>query len=138
VLSKLVIISSAKNNLETPRPNRFARFFVRNRLVPTGLSGIRNRFVFDMFGAVTPEEKDLLMAILRDSDGPLTRWSLKAIMDWQRTDLPDNCIHIHGTADKIIFPGGVAPTHWIEGGTHFMIYNRAAEVSALIMKHLAS
>ena len=49
----------------------------------------------------------------------------------------DELVHIHGTADQILPPETIHEAHWIKGGEHIMIYNRADEVSALINEHLA-
>jgi hypothetical protein len=53
-------------------------------------------------------------------------------MEWKAGPAPAHIVHIHGTADQIIAPEPVKPTHWIEGGEHIMVYTRAAEVGALI------
>jgi hypothetical protein len=44
--------------------------------------------------------------------------------------LPTNLVHIHGTADRIFPARYVKPDVWINGGGHFMIVSRAAEISA--------
>ena len=91
----------------------------------------------ERFGAETNEEQKLLADILADTDGPFAKWSGKAIINWKSTDHAPGIVHIHGTADRMIPPALIHPTHWVEGGTHLMVYHRAAEVSALISQHLA-
>jgi hypothetical protein len=60
------------------------------------------------------------------------------ILSWQSTEVPENIIHIHGTKDRLLTPAGIQPTYWIADGGHFMIWNLASEISALIQQELSS
>lgn len=135
-VKQVFLLSSAKDATELPPVGGFVRFIVDHKLVPTSLSKIPNKVMYERFGVETDEEKKLLMDILRKTDGGFTRWALKSIINWQSRDHVDNIIHIHGTKDKMIFPEFVKPTHWIEGGTHFMTWQRAGEISTLIDQQL--
>jgi hypothetical protein len=41
-------------------------------------------------------------------------------------------VHIHGTADRLFPPKKLTPDYWIKGGGHFMVWNRAEEVSEIL------
>lgn len=135
-VKQLFLISSAKDACEMPPAGAFLRFLVNNELLPVGLSKVPNKILYDRFGVETDQEKKLLMDILRKTDNGFTKWAMKAILNWQTTIHVPDIIHIHGTADKMIFPANVKPTYWIEEGTHFMVYQRAGDISRLIEKHL--
>jgi len=131
-VKQLFLISSAKDATELPRFGGLARFLVNRQLVPVGLSKIAVKPLYDRFGVVTAEEKDLLKDILRSTDNGFTSWAMKAMLNWKTQEHVPQIIHIHGTADKLILPQFVKPTHWIKEGTHFMAYQRAGEISRII------
>ncbi len=83
------------------------------------------------------EEHALIQSILEDTDPHFARCAFRALIEWQSsTPAPGNIVHIHGTADQLIVPDKILATHWVEGGQHIMIYNRADVVSTLIAQHL--
>ena len=78
-----------------------------------------------------------MRAILEDTDNHFARCALRSMIDWRSMPPPADIVHIHGTADAMILPDNIHPTHWVKGGKHIMVYSRAAEVSALIAQHLS-
>jgi pimeloyl-ACP methyl ester carboxylesterase len=136
-VKKVIVISSAKNASELPPANFFLRFLVRNGLIPVSLGKVPSRQIYDRFGVTTDVEKALLMSILQKTDNGFTKWALKAMLEWSTRDHMPHLFQLHGTVDKIISPQYIQPDHWIEGGTHFMIYQQAEEISALISSYLA-
>ncbi len=139
-VKKAIIMSSAKGMMELQGVK--LGWPIKKLLVSQALPGfiykMTNSVMYKMFGAETEEEKKLLHDILKDSDGHFVRWAMKAILLWQNGYAPENIVHIHGTADKIIPPGAVNPDHWIKDGTHMMVYNRADEISKLISDELSA
>lgn len=135
-LHQLFLVSSAKAVTELPYPQGWMVMLIRFNLIPTKLINRPNEFVYKMFGAHTDDERALMKKIMEDTDGKFLKWALRAMLKWGNDTWPKDLIHIHGTADKMIPAANVHPTYWIEGGQHIMIYNRAAEVSALIHKNL--
>jgi len=85
-----------------------------------------------LFGA---ENNELLRAIIRDTDPSFLRWALNAILSWGSSDAIPSCIRIHGTKDRVIPLKGDATQ--VEGGGHFMIVNRAVEVSRIVNEVVA-
>lgn len=135
-VAKLFLVSSAKTIDELPKPDRIVRFLIKNSLLPAAIFNTPNRFVYSAFGAYTKEEKKLISSILKDTDGHFMKWAFKALLHWDNTEQPASTIHIHGTDDKIIPAVNIHPDHWIQGGTHIMIYNRATEISIIIETYL--
>ncbi|GAA4460700.1 hypothetical protein GCM10023093_03810 [Nemorincola caseinilytica] len=101
-------------------------------------SAFNTPFWFELFslGSHTDEERKLLRQIISDYDPKFVQWCIKALLSWENTEAPANIWHIHGTADRVITPSSVKPDHWVKGGSHIMVYNRAAEVSAWIAEQL--
>lgn len=134
---KVIIVSSAKAPAELHMPGNFLQFIIHKRLLPVGLAVLGGRRVTERFGARTDEEHQLIGSVLEDTNPHFARCAFRAMIDWQsQVPPPESLVHIHGTADQIIQPDRIHPTHWISDGSHIMIYNRPDVVSALIEKHL--
>ena len=82
-----------------------------------------------MFGANTDLEKKLLSQIIIDSNPHFVKWCLGALLQWHNKERPKNVIHIHGDNDKILPIRFVNPDIVIKGGSHFMVWTKAKEVS---------
>ncbi len=136
-VKKVILVSSAKDSTELPPVGGFVNFIVHHGLLPVGITKLPSRQTYRRFGAQTDEEQHLLISILKATDNGFLKWATKAMIDWRSMHHENNLLHIHGTADRIITPKHVKPDYWIEGGTHFMVYHNAAEISAIIAKHLA-
>jgi hypothetical protein len=84
-----------------------------------------------IFGAVN---KKLLTKIINDTDPDFIKWAIDKIAHWQNETLLPKAIRIHGTNDKLIPLAGKAIE--IKDGTHFMIVDRAEEISAIVNDHM--
>ena len=134
----VIIVSSNKLPEERPDVGGFFKFLGRNGLMPFGLAKYAGNILFSRFGAKTQDEKDLLRSFFKNTDAHFFNCAMRSILNWRTdTPLPEGLLHIHGTADQILPPDKIQHAHWIEGGEHIMIYDRADEVSALINEHLA-
>lgn len=134
--TKTILISSAKTKYELPVYHGILRSIIINCLIPPFLLKIGNPVVYDMFGAKTAEERQMLSEVFKHSDGNIMSHAMKAIVQWENSKVPANLVHIHGTADKIIPFENVKPHYIIDGGSHIMIYNRADEIAEIIANEL--
>jgi pimeloyl-ACP methyl ester carboxylesterase len=133
--AKVIIVSSAKSPSELPPVKPWVKYLVHNGLIPVGLAKYSGDNITDRFGADTEEEKKMVLSILSATDNHFARCALRAMVEWRSTAIPD-IVHIHGTADAMILPDFIHPTHWVEGGKHIMVWSRAEEVSRLIAQHI--
>lgn len=136
-VEKVIIISSAKTRFELPVMGGILGWLMSLPIIPSFIYTIPNFYVDKLFGAYTHEEKELLHGIIRDANGHFVKWALRAVHTWRNETVPKHLVHIHGTADNILSSERSKPSYWIEGGTHIMIYNRAAEINAIIAAELA-
>lgn len=135
--TKLIVVSTAKNKYELVEGSgKYLGYLIKHGLIPAWLFTIPNPILYRRFGADTKRERALLRSILKDTDPRFVKWALKALLLWTNEKYPRHIIHIHGTADRIIYPDHIHAQHWVEGGTHMMIYNRAVEISKIIEEHL--
>tara|TARA_R110002051_G_scaffold148354_4_gene220949 strand:+ start:43 stop:696 length:654 start_codon:yes stop_codon:yes gene_type:complete len=81
------------------------------------------------------DQKKLLKAILKDSDLTFTKWALKELTNWKNETRLPNLIKIGGSKD-ILLPAKGNNTILIEHGAHFMIVDKAEEISNLLNEKL--
>ncbi len=62
---------------------------------------------------------------------------INIIVNWERNSLPENFVHIHGDADRLLQFKYVKPNYTIQKGSHAMIVFQADEISKIIEKELA-
>lgn len=135
---KILLIASAKNKNELPTWFLIAGKLQLNRLVPSSLFKTTNFITNWLFGANTSPEKKLLKNIIKDTDLKFLKWAINQIVNWQNLSVPQNCIHIHGTNDRILPIKNVKADYHISNGGHFMTINKAKEIEYIINKNCNS
>ncbi len=99
------------------------RLFKPPQLVANWLFGVKN--------------KKLLKEILNDTDLKFAKWAMNEFACWQNTEqLNNKVLNIGGTNDKLIHPKKGNEVKLIEKGEHFMIVDRADEISQIINEAL--
>jgi hypothetical protein len=101
-------------------------------LIPKKLMNPPKVIAHFMFGT---EKKELLNSILADTDLNFTKWAIRELMNWKNQLRLDNLIKIGGTKDKLLPPKG-ENTILIEKGEHFMIVDKAKEISNIINERI--
>jgi len=133
-VKKVILISSAKTKKEIPFYFRWAGALRLNKLLPARLLKSANAFTYWYFGVVDNSERKMLQVILNDTDPMFLKWAIDKIVHWKNVTVSDNAVHIHGTKDRILPLRYVKADHTIPGGGHFMVWNKADEIAALIKK----
>lgn len=123
-----ILISSVETRDELSRVIRGLGKSKLIELIPKALLNPPRSVARFMFGT---KNRALLNAILDDTDLSFTKWALRALMNWENQSKIPNLIKIGGTKDKLLAPRGEHTT-LIEDGEHFMIVDRADEISAII------
>ncbi|RAJ83500.1 hypothetical protein CLV59_103468 [Chitinophaga dinghuensis] len=135
-VSQNILISSIKNTQEKPG---YFNWVLRLHLLqlPDFLIFQNRRFVVERYMDVqSAEEKELLRAYLAKKDYAYTRWAVNVMLHWQNEYLPENLVHINGDKDHPFPIKYVHPTHIIHNGGHFMVMNRAEEISRILAENL--
>lgn len=132
-----VIISSTMLSMHLPALYRFAGKFGLLKLIPAKFLKSSNKLTQSYyFGTRSGSEKALLSKIIKDTDPYFLKWAIGSILSWENKIKPARIFHIHGTNDKILYSKKATPDFVIENGTHFMVYQNAAEISRIIDKLL--
>lgn len=98
-------------------------------LIPKKAFDIPSRLASKLFGT---KNIRLLHAILADADLGFTKWAVIALTQWKNNIPLEKCIKITGTNDILIPAKMDDHTFLINGGAHFMVVDRADEISQII------
>lgn len=135
---KVILISSSKCTKEVPRLYRIAGMLGLLYLVPITLVKHMYFMFYLLFGIKFQYDKELLKAVLRDTDNTFLFRASKMVATWKRKTYNPAIVHIHGTADKILYPFSIKANYWVKGGGHMMIMLNHTEVNAIIKDVLAA
>ena len=137
-VQKIIIISSIKSAQELPLWMRTVARLKLNKIVPVRSNYKLTSFIQNHFlGISTPEEKALVAQSRRKANTHYIQWSVDKIVNWKNTWRPPVIIHIHGDNDKMFPIKNIHADYVVKHGGHFMIMNKAPEVSVLIQSALA-
>jgi pimeloyl-ACP methyl ester carboxylesterase len=132
----LILVSSLQNAQELPFYYRWAGKLYIDMFMPSFLLKQPNALAYYFFGVVGKEEKDLLKAILKDTDSRFLKWAIRQIVTWQGIPANNPLLHLHGNRDRILPFHFVKNASKIQDGGHFMVLNKAEEISEKILLFL--
>ncbi len=132
-VEKVILISSAKTDSEIPLYFKLFRWFPIHRVFPfKTLLWTTYRLAYWIFSLETPDECQILRSILVDTDADFLKWALHKVVTWKNQAVSDCLHHLHGTGDRIFPIHFVTPHAKVEQGGHFMVMNRATQISSLL------
>lgn len=123
-LRKVIIISSVKCNMEVPLRMKIAKSTKAYKLVPTGL--MKNVEVLSKFsfGKVIQQRLKLYEKYLSMREKVYLDWAIEQMIMWQRTEIDEKVVHIHGDIDEVFPIKNIKNCITIKGGTHIMILSK--------------
>jgi pimeloyl-ACP methyl ester carboxylesterase len=136
-VKKVIIVSSCKVRAELPAYMRAAGRAGLHKALPywaVTQNKHLNRFIFDTRSR--EEELYLKRMMLADTHAQFLKRSVNMILNWKNMERPPSLVHIHGDRDKLLLPGPVHADYWVKNGGHFMIWNMANEISAILNREL--
>jgi pimeloyl-ACP methyl ester carboxylesterase len=131
-VSKIIIISSIKSSKELPLWMRTVAKLKLNKIVSLKSSRLTQPVQNKMLGIQSEEEKALVASLRREADLPYTNWAVNQAINWKNDWQHPHIYHIHGDKDNMFPIKNIKADYTIKNGGHFMIMNRAAEVSDCI------
>lgn len=128
-----ILISSieTKNDLKP-----IYRFFAKTNsidLIPSLFFKPPLALMCYLFGT---NQKKLLGDILNDTDLMFAKWATKELINWKNNVVLDSVLKISGSKDKLLSSSIDAKTKNVIDGEHFMIVDRADEISEIINSFL--
>jgi len=132
-----IIISSVSNHKQLPWYFIIPKILNLHVLIPTKLLKSANAIAFWAFGVKSIEDQKLLKQILNDTDVHFLRWALSKIINWKNEIVIENLSQMHGSSDNIFPIRYIKPDKTIKNGGHFMVFNMASEISAILTEKLS-
>lgn len=132
---KLILISSAKGENELPWNIKLMRFIPAHRYAPESWYRRLAWRLKWFYGIRGKEQAELFYKMIHSMPKGYRRWASNCIINW-RSRGPVNALHIHGDRDVVIPYRNIRNALLIKGGTHFMLLNRAREISNIIKQYL--
>ncbi len=137
-VKKLILISSVKTRNEEPWWMRTSGKLKLHQLIKPKphplLYPIENYFL----GAHTIAERKMANQFRETVNKTYLKWAIHQIVSWSNVTIPANCLHIHGNADRLFPIRNVKADHVIDKAGHFMVFNKAEEISHIISRELQS
>ena len=136
--SRLILISTIKSKRERPFVLNLGRRLPLYNLVPTWFSRNMVPLISRWMRVTDKEGYHLYRQMLKGWSGKTFRWARRAAVNWRNENPPEQVLHIHGTRDHIFPHKHIKIEHYIQGGSHYMVMDRAKEIAALIKPTLAN
>lgn len=121
---KIVIISSVKSAHEFPKRFKLAKATKAYKLIPTKLFENVENLAKYAFGNFAKQRLELYKKYLAVRDKNYLDWSIDQIINWNRTDIDPEVIHIHGDQDEVFPPKNIQVFIPVKNGTHAMILTK--------------
>ncbi|MCA0348228.1 MAG: alpha/beta hydrolase [Bacteroidetes bacterium] len=123
-LKKVIIISSVKSNKEFPRRMKIAKTTNAYKLIPVALFENIENLAKYAFGDYIKQRVKLYEKFLSVRDKKYLTWAIESVILWERTEIDDEIIHIHGLEDEVFPVKYIKEFIPVKGGTHIMILNK--------------
>lgn len=121
---KVIIISSVKSNAEFPRRMKIAKSTKAYKLIPMRLILNVESMARFSFGEKINKRLKLYEKFLSVRDIRYLDWAIEQVILWDRTQIDENVIHIHGDQDDVFPIKYITNCKVVKGGTHIMILNK--------------
>ena len=122
---KVIIISSVKSNVELPRRMKIAKTTKAYKLIPTKLfENIELLTKFTFGSSIIKRKLKLYEKFLSVRDKVYLDWAIEQIINWERKEIDQEIIHIHGESDEVFPIKHIMNCIKVKGGTHIMIITK--------------
>ena len=122
---KVIIISSIKSNVEMPTRMKIAKTTKAYKLIPTKLfENIEHLTKFTFGSSILKQRLKLYEKFLSVRDKIYLDWAIEEIINWDRTEIDNEIIHIHGENDEVFPLKHISKSINVKGGTHIMIITK--------------
>jgi alpha/beta superfamily hydrolase len=122
---KIIIISSVKAAQEMPTRMKVAKTTKAYKLIPTQLfENLELLAKFSFGSSILKQRLKLYEKFLAVRDKNYLDWAIENVLNWQRTEVDPEIIHIHGDADEVFPIKNIKKCIVVRGGTHIMILTK--------------
>jgi hypothetical protein len=121
---KVIIISSVRSNTQFPRRMKVTKMLRAYKLIPTDVVNKLEKLAKLTSSELVKQRMKLYEKFLSVRDDRYFQWAIRNVILWERTEIDENVIHIHGDADEVFPIRYIKNCHIVKGGTHIMILNK--------------
>ena len=122
---KVIIISSVKSNSEFARRFKIAKTTKAYKLIPTKLfENIELLTKFTFGSSIIKRKLKLYEKFLSVRDKSYLDWAIEQIINWERKEVDEEIIHIHGESDEVFPIKNIKNCIKVKDGTHIMIITK--------------
>jgi len=136
-VKKVILISSIKTIDEAPAYFSFFRALPVYKIIPGKLMTSMGFGIRFMFGKMNEADNRLFIDMLENSSPKFMKWAMYALLHWDNKTILSNVTIITGDKDKVFDYRRIGDPVIVKGGTHIMIFDRAAEINAILKGILA-
>lgn len=132
---KIFLVSSCKTRNELPWFIKALKYLPIHKLLSENSHrklAYHGKWFVGFGGAYIPE----FLGMVNSMTPNYFKYCIHTIATWKNSDYNPNTIHIHGTADRLLFHSKVNVNYAIKGGSHAMVVFRAQEINEIIEKEL--
>lgn len=132
---KIFLISTSKHRNELPWFIRLFKNLPLHKIIPEKQHrkmAYEGRWFIGFGKAYIPEYLGMINSMQED----YFKNCINIIVNWDRKLFPENTIHIHGDADKLLHYKFVKADYTIQKGSHAMIVFQAEEIAKIIEKEI--
>jgi hypothetical protein len=132
-MKRVFLISTIKHPSEFPWQIKMLKSLPLEKVqIPAWLIRKSVKPVSWLLGVTDSLGRDHIQSMIDSASEEHIAWAQYAAANWDNRLIPDYYIHIHGTKDEIFPANYIRATHFIEGGNHYMIMERAKEIADII------
>lgn len=131
-VAKVIIVSSIKSSAELPFWMRLVAKLALHKVVPLRSTKLSEPLQDHFLGVTDNEDRKIARDYRRNADMQYVKWAVDQVLNWKNHWQHPHTIHIHGNKDKMFPIKKITADHVVPRGGHFMIMNKAGEVSRYI------
>jgi pimeloyl-ACP methyl ester carboxylesterase len=136
-MKKVFLISTIKHPNEFPWQIKMLKNLPLDKVqIPAWLIRKSLKPVAWLLGVTNSTGRDHIQSMIDSATEEHIAWAQYAAANWDNRLIPNHYVHIHGTKDEIFPAAYVRASHFIEGGNHYMIMERAKEIAQIINSEL--
>ena len=137
-MKKVFLVSTIKHPSEFPWQIKLLRNLPLDKVqFPAWLIKSTIKPISWLLNVTNQKGREHLYSMINAADERHIAWAQFAAANWDNKLIPNHYIHIHGTKDEIFPATNVKASHFIEGGNHYMIMDRAKEIASIINVELS-
>lgn len=134
-VEQLILISSITSPKELPSWYRWGyayggKYLLQKNIIHTAM------FIRRWLTRESIQDKELIRNLVSEMDSIFVHQCIQLILGWKTNDIPVKAFKIHGSADWVLPLRLTTADHVIPGGSHLMIFDRAAEINQVLRKIL--